>query len=146
MMAAKKQGLNRLAIGLGGFQILLSIGALAGGYNLIADPTGASLGWALNMLDGTPFPDFLFPGYYLFSIIGIGHLIAAILTFFKSRFAGEAAIFLGVVLVSWIIAQVFWIGLNFWLQPLYFVFGLVEILLGLRFRKKLFFLTSTSLL
>jgi len=80
----------------------------------------------------------------LFSIIGIGHLIAAIPTFLKFRFAGEVAIFLGVVLVGWIAAQVFWIGLNFWLQSLYYVPGLVEILSGLRFRKKLIFLRPTS--
>jgi len=119
-------------------------GALAGGYTLISDPTGASKGWAPSLLDGTPFPDFLFPGLFLSSIIGIGHLIAGILTFSKFRFAGEVAIFFWAVLVGWIITQVLWIGLISFLQPLIFIFGLVEILLGLRFRKKLIFLRSTS--
>ena len=134
-MDNQNKRIKRLVIGLGVFQILLCLSALAGGFGFIADPTGASMGMSLDLLGGTPFPDFLIPGIFLLFVIGIGHLAAGILTFFRFRYAGEAAILLGVVLVIWIIAQVILIGLAFWLQPLYFVFGLVEMRLGQRLRR-----------
>ena len=137
MMEEQNQRLKRLSIGLGVFQILISMSAVAGGYGFIGDPTGASMGMTLELLDGTPFPNFFIPGLFLLTVNGIGHLIAGILTFMKFRYAGEVAILFGAVLVLWIIIQVLWIGLTSFLQPLYFVFGLVEILLGSRLLKEL---------
>jgi hypothetical protein len=136
-MDEQKLRLKRLAIGLGVFQILIGLSAIAGGYGFIGDPTGGSMGMPLDLLEETPFPDFLLPGIFLLSVNGIGHLIAGTLTFLKFRYAGEVAIFFGVVLALWIIIQVLWIGLTSFLQPLYFIIGLVEILLGSRLRKEL---------
>jgi hypothetical protein len=41
---------------------------------------------------------------------------------------------LGALLIVWIVIQVLMIGLSSILQPAYFIFGLVEILLGRRLR------------
>ena len=95
------------------------------------------MGQCSNKAEEAPFPDFFVPGLFLLSVNGVGHLAAGILTFLKFRYAGEVAVFFGAVLVVWIIIQVLWIGLTSFLQPLYFVFGLVEILLGQRLRKEL---------
>lgn len=136
-MDRENQRLRRLVIGLGVFQILIGLSAIAGGYGFIGDPSGASMGMTLDLLEGAPFSDFFIPGLFLFSVNGIGHLIAGILTFLKFRYAGEVAIFFGALLVVWIIIQVLWIGMTSFLQPMYFVFGLVEILLGVRLRKEI---------
>ena len=136
-MEKQNQRLKRLVVGLGVFQILIGISAIAGGYGFIGDPTGASMGMNLDLLEEAPFPDFFVPGLFLLSVNGVGHLAAGILTFLKFRYAGEVAVFFGAVLVVWIIIQVLWIGLTSFLQPLYFIFGLVEILLGQRLRKEL---------
>lgn len=136
-MTIEKQSavVKRLSVGLGVFQALIAISAFAGGYGLVFDPSGQSLGMSTAELSGTPFPDYLLPGLFLLVIIGGGHLLGSIATFLRWRYAGEYAVFIGGMLLIWIIAQVLMIGLVSFLQPLYFLFGVVEIALGIRLRK-----------
>ncbi|MCP4257640.1 MAG: hypothetical protein GY774_08970 [Planctomycetes bacterium] len=59
------------------------------------------------------------------------------MSFFRYRHAGLYAGALGAFLMIWIVAQVWWIGLTIWLQPLFFCLGVVELVLGLLlFRKE----------
>ncbi len=131
------RGLSR---GLGVFQTLIGLSAVAGGVGLAMDPTGASLGMSTAWLDGSPFPNFLIPGLFLLSVNGIGTLAGALLTLRAYRYAGEVAALLGVVMMGWITIQVLVIsggaGIS-WLQPFYFVVGLVELGLGLLLRQRM---------
>ena len=129
-----KKRTKRLAVGLGVFQILVGLSAVAGGVGMVGDPSGASLGFPIEQLDGTPFSDYLVPGLFLLVILGVGHLAGGIATLMRWRYAGEGALILGLVLMMWIVVQVILIGLTFFLQPLYFLFGLVEAVLGWRLR------------
>jgi hypothetical protein len=88
-------------------------------------------------LSGTPFPDYLVPGIVLLVVNGLGSLVGAVASFTRYRYAGEIATALGAFLIIWILAQVWWIGLTFWLQPLYFGFGVMELVLGRQLRKEL---------
>ena len=127
-----KKRVKRLVVGLGVFQILLGLSAVAGGVGMVGDPSGDSVGFPLDQLSGTPFPDYLIPGLFLLLIIGVGHLAGGILTIIRFRHAGEVAVVLGAILMAWIVVQVILIGLVYFLQPLYFLFAVVEILLGRR--------------
>ena len=129
-----------LSTGLGIFQGLIGLSAVAGGVGLVMDPTGASLGMSTAWLDGSPFANFLIPGLFLLSVNGIGTLVGAVLSFRAYRYAGELAALLGVIMMGWITIQVLVIsggaGIS-WLQPFYFVVGLVEFGLGLLLRHRL---------
>lgn len=130
----KKQKSKRVSIILGILQLFISLGALAGGYGFIADPTGASLGMPLSFLDGSPFKDFLIPGIILFIFNGVGSGIAGVLTLRRYRYAGEIAMVFGAGLMVWIIVQVQIIPFH-WMHTLYFLLGVAELVLGVMVRK-----------
>ena len=44
------------------------IGAVGGGAFLASAPDGSNIGFELDLLEGTPFPDFLLPGLILLSL------------------------------------------------------------------------------
>lgn len=112
-------------------ELFVAIGAIPAGFAMLNDPTGAGLGMTTNWLKGSPFHTFFLPGLYLFGINGISNLINSILLFRKYKFAGIIGLFLGILLVLWIIVQVIIIGFSSVLQPIYFVIGLIEIILSL---------------
>ena len=118
---------------LGVLQVIIGIGAIPAGLLLVIDPSGEMMNMPLEMLAGSPFPNFLIPGLFLLAVNGIGSIIGAVLTFRRHRWAGLAAMGLGAFLIAWIIIQV-WIVKPpiHWLQALYFVLGLIELALGWR--------------
>jgi len=120
---------------LGLLQAFIALGAMAGGFMFVKDPSGAAMGFPVSMLEGSIFPNFLVPGLFLFIVNGLGSLIGALLSFTKNRNAGPAAIALGVILVAWIVIQVIIIRSIHWLHGLYFVLGLVELVLGMLVRR-----------
>jgi len=126
-------------IALGLLQAFISLGAMAGGFMLVIDPSGAAMGLPLSLLDGSMFTDYLIPGLFLFLINGFGSMLGAILSFAKARHAGEAAITLGAILVAWIVIQVGIILSIHWLHVFYFALGIIEMVLAvlvMRARKK----------
>ena len=65
---------------LGILQLFIALGALGGGWGLITAPDGSNLGMPLSMLEHSPFPDFLIPGWILLTVLGLGNLAAGTLT------------------------------------------------------------------
>ena len=134
-MSDTRKQQRSVTIALGVLQVFIGIGAIPAGLALILEPSGASLGMPLEWLSDTPFPNFLIPGVVLMVVNGFGSLAGALASFLRYRYAGEIAMGLGVFLMLWIVAQVWWIGLGHWLQPLYFGLGAVESVLGWQLRK-----------
>ena len=135
MMGSTKQDRTRLATRLGIVQMFIGIGAVPAGISMILDPSGRGLGMHLEMLANSPFSDFLVPGVFLLLVNGVGSLLGGIASFRRHRLAGEIAAGLGTFLVLWIAAQVWWMGVH-WLHVLYFLLGLVELMLGLDYRRR----------
>ncbi len=125
---------KRVSIILGILQIFIGVGAVAGGYAFISDPSGRGIGIPLEFLQGSPFPNYLIPGIVLFTVNGLGSLAAGILTFKRWSYAGELAVVFGAGLMVWIIVQVTIIPYS-WFQPVYFGLGLLELVLGLWLRR-----------
>lgn len=121
---------RRLSLLLGLLQLFIALGAIAGGLALTLDPSGRGMGWTLEQLASTPFPDFLIPGLFLLIVNGLGSLAGAVLSLRRHAVGGPAAVALGGILMAWIAIQVGLIGLVSWLQPFYFVLGLLEAALG----------------
>ena len=87
---------------------MVGIGALFGGYGLLTDPEG--LGVEASWLEGTPFPDYTVPGAVLVVVIGGGMLATAASAWVASRFAGIAALAMGIVLLAWGAVETITIG------------------------------------
>ncbi len=122
---------KRAHIILGSIQIFVALGAIPAGLSMILHPDGTQLGMSIEFLQNSPFEDFYIPGLFLFVFNGVFHLTAAILSFFRRKYAGTMGLMLGTILVLWIILQVYFIGLSSFMQPLFFFIGLIEIITSL---------------
>ena len=71
------QPLSRMAKAALLLEVLLSIGALGGGIVLMIAPRGEIMPLPESALAGSPFDTYLVPGLILFSVIGLGPLVAA---------------------------------------------------------------------
>ena len=69
--------LSRLAKVSLALEVLLGIGALAGGLVLIVAPRGEIMPLPVSALAGSPFDTYLGPGLILFTVLGLGPLVAA---------------------------------------------------------------------
>ena len=134
MKNSKDNGRN-ISIWLGSLQIFIGIGAVPAGLLMIIDPGGAIFGTTATLAN-SPFTDFLIPGIFLLVINGIITLIGGLASIKRYRFAGEMAMGLGAFMVVWIFAEIWWLGPH-WLEYLYLIMGIVEIVLGLKLRKYL---------
>ena len=128
---------KNLFIWLGTLQAFIGLGAVAGGLLLVCDPSGESLGMPLEVLEETPFTTFLVPGIVLLAVNGLGSFSGAVASFVRHRQAGTAAIALGVFLIAWILAQVYWFAGFHWLHWLYLGLGILELALGWAVRRVL---------
>jgi len=122
---------------LGIVQIFIAISAIPAGITFIIDPSGQLNGTTTGLLANSPFSNFLIPGLFLLIVHGVGNLFCALLSFQRLNIASIAGMLLGTTLLLWIIFQVIWIGLISFLQPLFFVIGIIEVILGFIIYSKL---------
>lgn len=111
---------------LGFIQAFTALGAIPAGIGYISDPSGEGMGTTTKILENSPFTSFLIPGLFLLIVNGLGQAAGAWLSFTRKHLAAKASITLGIILILWIILQVFWIGLTHFLQPFFFIVGIIE--------------------
>ena len=116
---------------LGALQLFIGLTAIAGGLRLVANPSG-TLEFPLEWLNNTPFTTYIIPGLILLIVIGVSSVLAGIVTFLRSRYTGNIAVVLGAFLILYMIIEVWLIGLRTLLQPLYFILGVIELIIGLK--------------
>ena len=136
MNSALKES-KRLANVLGILQLFIGLGAVGGGLGLVLEPSGANLGMPLEMLNHSPFSDFLLPGIVLLIVNGLGSIAGSVLSFKLFQYAAEIALALGAFLVAWILIQVYWIHAFHWLHTLYLSLGIIELAFGWLLRNAL---------
>jgi hypothetical protein len=117
-------------------QVFVGLTAIVGGAKLVSDPSGGAVGVPLEWLSGSPFSDYSVPGWVLVVAIGLGHAAASLLSAFGHRQFGRAAIAQGGLLAGYIAVEVWAIGWQAALQPLYFILGLAQIALGFFAQRK----------
>ena len=117
---------------LGALQAFTAVGAIPAGYGMLSDTTGAGLGMSPEILANSPIDSFLLPGLFLLIVNGFANLAAAVLSFTRNRYAGHGGLLLGLAMILWIVIQVWWISLSSVLQPVFFVIGIINTLLGWR--------------
>lgn len=130
-MTPARQPLGRFAKGQLVLEILLSVGALGGGLVLILAPRGEIMPLPLSALAGSPFETYLGPGLILFTVLGLGPLMAARLVWLRHPLAPVGAFIVGVALLIWVAVEIAIIGYSNEppLQAIYLVLG-VSITVG----------------
>jgi hypothetical protein len=114
-------GIARVAVAL---EVFLGVGALFGGTALILAPDGHLLGMPTTLLAGSPFPSYLIPGIVLFTLVGIGPLLAAAITVRRQSLAPVAAVAVGLTLIIWVcVEMVVLAGFGSLAWALYLVLG-----------------------
>ena len=91
--------LSRFAKASIALEVLLGVGALGGGLVLIVAPRGEIMPLPLSALAGSPFETYLGPGLILFTVLGLGPLVAAGLAWLRHPLAPFAAFVVGVALL-----------------------------------------------
>jgi hypothetical protein len=87
-------------------QVLLAVGALAGGAMLFFSPDGSAFGMPLSLLEHSGFTSFRIPGLILFVVNGLFPLVSATATLRRLPWAAPSAMAVGVLLVGWITVEV----------------------------------------
>ena len=128
-----RPALSRIARAALALEIFLAIGALAGGIALMVGPRGEIIPLKVSSLAGSPFDTFFVPGLILFSILGLGPLVAALLVWLRHPLAPLAAFVIGVGLLIWLAVEIAVIGYTNDppLQPFYLILGAVITVVGL---------------
>jgi hypothetical protein len=117
----------------------VGIGGMAGGMAAITNPQ-APLGAPVELLKNSPFSNFLIPGIILFTIIGVGNVISALVLLFILRYQAYVSGVFGSALVIWIVVQCIMLNAVAFLHVLFFIIGLVQVVLAgiIIFKQRLF--------
>ncbi len=108
----------------------VGIGALFGGGAAILNPL-SPLGVPLDILENSPFENFLIPGLILFLIIGIGSLVSGLTAVSKSDYQGYYSSVSSWALMIWIVVQCLMIRAVAFPHVLFFLIGLAGAVLAL---------------
>src|SRR3954453_8296239 len=119
-------------------EVLLGVGALGGGLVLIVAPRGEIMPLPISALAGSPFETYLAPGVILFTVLGIGPLLAAGLVWLRNPFAPLAAVVVGTALLIWVAVEIAIIGYSNEppLQAFYLVLGVAITVVALSWLAK----------
>jgi hypothetical protein len=119
--------------------VFVGIGAMAGGLAAIINPQ-SPMGMPVEPLKNSPFSNYLIPGIILFTIIGLGNIISALMFRFKSKFQGYISSIFNWALVIWIVVQCVMLNAVAFLHVLFFIIGLIGATLSMAilFEQRLF--------
>lgn len=115
-------------------QAFIGITAIAGGLRLVSNPNGLPdfpIEWLIN----SPFSNYFFPGLVLLIVIGFGYVVSSMVTFLRKGYSGGMAALLGICLILYLTIEIWFVGLRNFLQPLYFILGIVVLIFGLKLFK-----------
>jgi hypothetical protein len=117
--------------------ILLSVAATGAGQAFVRDPSGGTMGMSANWLQGSPFPDYRFPGIFLAVVIGGANAASALLLLKRHPFSPAASLSTGLLMVGWLAIQTAIIGIRHWSQGIWWLlFPFVAVLAGILARRR----------
>jgi hypothetical protein len=121
-LAAGKDWLLRLlAVAL---QVFVGVGGVYGGVEMLRHPLNP-MGATTDLIDGSPFDTFTWPGVLLLTLVGVTPLVLALGLLLRVRGAVVSSAGFGVGLMAWICVQWALLDDHLWLQPLMFGIGAV---------------------
>lgn len=112
------------------------ISAIFGGGGMILDPTGASMQMPIELLEFSPFNNFLIPGIILFSVNGLFNLFVGMLGIRRNKMFPALTIVCGFLLTVWLSVQI--VMIKDFYPPAhlpYYLVGILLIFLGFKLRQ-----------
>jgi hypothetical protein len=113
-------------------EVLVAACALTAGSLMIADPSGGNLGLSPALLDGLPFRTFLVPGIAMIVanvLIPLGVAVGALR---GAAWTREWHLIVGLLLTSWLVLQILFIGVHHVIQPMLLALGVAIALLAMQ--------------
>lgn len=110
--------------------LITGINATFAGLAFILYPSGAA-GISQSVLRFSPFSDFLVPGIVLLILNGICNIVVAVFTIHRNRNYSTLISLQGIILVGWLILQVYFLREINALQLSMFLIGILLILIGM---------------
>lgn len=98
-----------------------------GGLVLLLTPSAGGL--PIELLSGSPFSSFLFPGVILGLVVGGTQLLGAIGLLRSWHRSSELIAVAGFGMIIWIYAEIYIVKQVSWLQTVYFALGIAELIL-----------------
>ena len=95
---------------LGVVQLLVAVLAIPSGFLMLLEPDGSGLGLSLDILQDSPFTNFIIPGLLLLTVNGIAQCFVSLSSFRQFSYYRILGFILGIILVLWIMVQIFYIG------------------------------------
>jgi hypothetical protein len=105
----------------------IALNAILGSLCFIGDPSGKTIQIPIELLESTPFNDYLIPGIILFIAIGLLSLVTAYLTIKKVEIYPWFIILQGCVLIGWLTVELF-LNIEFFSPILHYPFYSIGIL------------------
>lgn len=115
--------------------LFVGLNALSGGYLLINDPSGSSLGMTIRQIYPSVFDDFLIPGILLFVFIGVACILTAFFVILEWKNYADLVILQGMILSVWIIVELFFFDKVYFLQYIFVGIGLFLFAVGIRIKQ-----------
>jgi hypothetical protein len=125
--AAGRDRLLRLPVAA--LEAFVGVGGVYGGVEMLRHPLNA-MGATTDLLDGSPFDTFTWPGVLLLTLLGVTPLVLALGLLLRVRGAVFLSAGFGLGLMAWICVQWALLEDHLWLQPLMFGFGAVIVALS----------------
>ena len=113
--------------------VILGIGAFGGGLALMLGPHGEILPLPVSLLKGSPFDSYFGPGLILFTVLGVGPIAVALLTWRRHRWTPLLSVGVGLALLIWMAVEIVIIGYanDPPLQPIYIGLGIAIGVVGI---------------
>jgi hypothetical protein len=116
--------------------VFLAFNALIGGWLLIIDPSGDKIQIPIELLQDTPFNNYLIPGILLFVFIGLLSVVGTILSLRRSKDYTSIIILQAVILIAWLSIEIL-LNPKFFSPHLHYpLYGIALLLLFLGFNLK----------
>jgi hypothetical protein len=116
--------------------LLNGIGALYGGWNLIAYPDGSSFKMPISILKYSPFSNFYIPGIILFTTNGLLSLFVLLVIVLNIKNYALLIVAQGALLTGWIVVEVIMLKGVHYLHVIFGAIGLTLIICGLILKNK----------
>ena len=111
--------------------------AIYGSYHFITDPTGQTIGYSLAEIKGTPFKDYLVPGWLLLIFLGLGSVVSCGLTMQEDESYTSYIMGQGAICMLWVIVQLIMLQHLTVIQIAFVIIGTALVVSGKRISKQM---------
>ena len=111
------------------------VGALYGGWSLMTDPSGQQIQLPLDFIEDTIFQNYFIPGLILFLVNGVFSVAALLSLIIRKPYAAKLVITQGILLGGWLLVQILYLHVFYWLQGVMFTVAILLVAIGLALSK-----------